>query len=244
MMTKKIMCFIIISAIILICCTGCNSKKGTLAETHFTDKTVAVDDTFDPENFDNIIELKSSPDFSKIYSNVEELYPDSENIVCGTVKEISYFDNSGVGNTIYTFAVENVYKGNLEENDLISVLTAGGYARLSKHIEVFGKGKFSSYTAEQINNTVLKTDFMGSSELKVGDEYMIFLSAPINNEPPFPDGVYTEIGAFMGRYVRTNNKFSRYVPEDEPNFYGVEENQVSLKEFEAELNAAKSLQMK
>ncbi len=244
MMTKNIICFIIISALFLICCTGCNSNKGTLAETRFTDKTVAVEDTFNPEDFGNVIELKSSTDFAKIYSNIEELYPDSENVVCGTVKEISYFDNSGVGNTIYTFAVENVYKGNIEENDLISVLTAGGYARLSKHIEVFGKGKFSSYTAEQINNTVLKTDFMGTSELTVGAKYLLFLSAPISNEPPFPNGVYTEIGAFMGRYVCTNNKFSRYVPEDEPNFYGAEEKQISLNEVEAELNAAKSLQKK
>lgn len=243
-MNKKIICFIFFSALLLLCCSGCNTQNGILTKTNFTDKTVVLNDTFEPKNFGNVIELKSSPDFAKIYNNIGELYPDSENIVFGTVKEIYYFDDSGVGNTIYTFAIENVYKGNLEENDIISVLTAGGYARLSKHIEVFGKGKFSSYTDEQIKSTVLKTDFMGSSELKTGDKYLIFLSAPIDNEPPFPSGVYTEIGAFMGRYVCANNKFSRYVPEDEPKFYGVEEKQISLEEVEAELKAAKSLKVK
>lgn len=243
-MNKKIICFIIVFVFFLLCCTGCNMENGTFTKTNFTDKTVALSDTFEPENFGNVIELESRPNLAKIYSNIEELYPDSENIVFGTVKEIYYFDDSGVGNTIYTFAIENVYKGNLKENDIISVLTAGGYARLSKHIEVFGKGKFLNYSDEQIKSTVLKTDFMGSSELKTGDKYLIFLSAPINKEPPFPNGVYTEIGAFMGRFVYTNNKLSRYVPEDEPNFYGVEEKQISLKEFEAELNAAKSLKVK
>lgn len=150
----------------------------------------------------------------------------------------------GVGNTVYNFSVEKVYKGNLKENDLISVLTAGGYARLSKHIEVFGDEKFSDFTAEQINNTVLKTDFMESPTPKIGDKYLLFLSAPTNNENPFPDGLYSEVGTFMGRYVDTNNNFSRHIPEDEVSFYKSIEEPFSLKQMETRLEKSRAIQTK
>ena len=242
-MLKKFIAIITALTIISICFTSCSNSNASNSKTDLVDKTVSIN-SFNPDEFENVIELTSNPDFKKIYNNIEELYPDSENIIYGTVNQVSYFDGSGVGNTVYDFVVEKVYKGNLKENTLISVLTAGGYARLSKHIEVFGDGKFSDYTAEQINNTLLKTEFMKAPTPKSGDKYLLFLSAPTNNEHPFPDGLYSEIGAFMGRYVKTNNNFSKYIPEDEVNFYKTKEEPLSLKQIESKLEKSKTLQAK
>lgn len=159
-------------------------------------------------------------------------------MVYGTVKEKSYFDESGSANTIYTFAVEKVYKGSLAENDLISVITIGGYMRLSKRVEIYGKGKFEDYTDEQINNTLLKESF-GVPEPEIGDKYLLFLDEPINNEPPFPDGVYSELGSFMGRYVQNGNDFERLTPANDTEFYSGGEDKMSMSATTSYLRQAK-----
>ena len=140
---------------------------------------------------------------------------------------------------LYDFAIEEVYKGSLNKNDLISILTNGGYVRASKYVELYGRERFSNYTDEKINNTVIMSDNMGMPIPKVGDKYLLFLSAPIDDEPPFPNGAYVEKGGFMGRYVEANNHFIRYKPADEPDFYMGGEEKISKTEAKTYLKNAK-----
>ena len=60
---------------------------------------------------------------------------------------------------------------------------------------------------------------MGSPSPRIEDKYLVFLSKPIQDEKPFPDGLYPELGTFMGRYYYKGNKLTRYKPTDEPYFY-------------------------
>ena len=216
---------IVLSLLLIFSIVGCGTEESNTAQK-FVDKTVSVE-TFEPKDFSNSISVSSVADFEKIYKTKEELYDASQNVVYGTVKELSYFDESGAAHILYTFAVEKVYKGSLTENDLISVLTAGGYVRLSKRIELYGKGKFENYTEKQINNTIIKSDNMGVPTPKVGEKCLLFLSAPIDNEPPFPDGVYGAMGDFMGRYVEKDGEFVRYKPTGETEFYGGSDEKLS-----------------
>lgn len=229
--------FALLFALVMIfTLAGCGAEKQA-DSTAYVDKTVKAD-TFTAENYNNISNVVEVIDFSEIYNTKEELYANAVNVVYGTVKEKSYFDESGSAHTIYTFAVEKVYKGSLSENDLISVMTIGGCVRLSKRIELYGNSGFEDYTDEQINNTLLKESF-GVPEPEIGDKYLLFLDEPINNEPPFPDGVYSELGSFMGRYVQEGKNFVRLTPENEPNFYTDGEDKMSMSATTKYLRQAK-----
>ena len=227
---------IILITIIVLMITLAGYNHETTVTQDIVDKTVAVN-SFHPKNYSNKIEMSSTLDFAKIYQNIDELYEDSQNVVYGKVKEIAYIDDSRAAITSYNFLIENSYKGSLKENDMISVLAAGGYVRLQKFIEVFGDGKFKDYSESKRNQTVIEENVMGAPLPQENEKYLLFLSDPIKDESPLPDGAYSEIGAFMGRYydkenARNGNTLSRYVPKDEPNFYGGENENYSLSEFE------------
>lgn len=228
---------LLIVFVMFLTLTGCGGQKQA-DSTAYVDKTVKVE-TFDVEDY-NVDSINTTvvTDFGMVYNTKEELYADAVNVVYGTVKEKSYFDESGFPHTIYNFAIEKVYKGSLAENDLISVMAVGGYMRLSKRVELYGKGKFEDYTDEQINNTLLRQG-LGVPEPEIGDKYLLFLDEPINNEPPFPDGVYSELGSFMGRYVQEGKNFVRLTPENEPNFYTDGEDKMSMSATTKYLRQAK-----
>ena len=232
-MRKKTVVPIILVAFVLTL-VGCNHE--TTVTQDIVDKTVAVN-SFHPKDYSNKIEISSTLDFAKIYQNVDELYEDSQNVVYGKVKEIAYIDDSGAAITSYKFLIENSYKGSLKENDMISVLAVGGYVRLQKFIEVFGDAKFKDYSESKRNQTVIQENVMGAPLPQENEKYLLFLSDPIKDESPLPDGAYSEIGAFMGRYydkenARNGNTLSRYVPKDELDFYGGGNENYSLSEFE------------
>ncbi len=227
----------VLALLLFLSIVGCGTEESKTVQK-FTDKTVNVE-SFEPQDFSDVISVSMSADFEKTYKTKEELYKASENVVYGTVKKLTYFDESGAAHVLCDFEVEKVYKGSLAENDLISVLTAGGYVRLSKRIEIYGKGKFAGYTDKQINNTVIKSDNMGVPTMEVGEKCLLFLSAPINNEPPFPNGVYGVMGDFMGRYVQQGDKFVRYKPVTEPDFYMGGEEKISKISVETYLKSEK-----
>lgn len=183
------------------------------------DKTVAVEG-FDPAGYSNKIQTTSDGDFEVIYKNINELWEAAPNVVYGVVKEVTNFDESGTALVVYDFEVITSYKGELEKATLISVIGNGNYMRLSKYIELSGEGRFSDLSEEEIENTLLEDSFMGAPVAEVGDEFVLFLSNPIQEQNPFPAGAYCEVGGFMGKYFDAgNDEWTRHVPEDEPNFY-------------------------
>ena len=193
----------------------------TPEELAVKDLTVEFD-PFDAEAFPNVIDSGSATDFAVIYTDLSSLRASSTNVVYGMVESVNYWDLSGAANTIYTFKVCEVIKGDLPENALISVITAGGYYRLRSYVNVFGKGKYRDYSESEIDQTVIHHSFAGVIDVPtIGDKYLLFLSGPTQNENPFPDGLYCEVGAFMGRLIEQNDgTFRRVVPKNEPNFYG------------------------
>lgn len=230
MLKQRIFLPIIVLTLALMV-VGCSKDSTTSSTQDIVDKSIAVN-SFDLESFPNKIEVSVIPDFFKIYKNVDELNEDSSNVVYGTVKEIENYDESGAAMTCYKFVIEKSYKGSLKENDMISVLAVGGYVRLQKYIEVFGDGKFEDFSEAQRKTTVIKENPMNAPVPKENDKYVLFLSEPIKDEAPLPNGVYSEIGAFMGRYYYDNDIFTRYTPVGESNFYGQEDEKYSLSEME------------
>lgn len=236
-MFKKYLSLALTVALLVVLAVGCDGKA-SVAEKKFVDKTISVD-SFDPNDFSSKIIESMSPSFSKLYKDQSELYEVATNVVYGTVKDTAYFDESGAAHILYDFAIDEVYKGSLNEGDVISVLTLGGYVRLSKYIEVYGNTRFEDYTDEQINATVMESDNMGIPTPEVGDKYLLFLSDPIADEAPFPNGAYVEKGSFMGRYAEQGDEFVRYKPESEPDFYLGAEEKISKTSVEVNFKKAK-----
>jgi len=227
---KKIIKSIMIISFLFVCIIGCSKQNETVQKV-INDKTITIQ-SFDEKDYSHVIDTKSEVTFEKIYNDIDDLYADAKNIVYGKVVSTENFDESGAAHTKYDFIIEKVYKGNLSPNDKISILGIGGYMRLEKKIEIFGKGKFEDYSPEQIKNTVFKNTPMETDLPKVDDKYLIFLSDPLENEPPFPDGIYVETGAFMGRFVEKSNHFERMQPKSDPNFYKEKDKVYEMKETE------------
>ena len=200
-----------------------------------TDMTVQIE-SFDRSAYPNTIETYGSTDFAVVYSSLSDLYAASETVVYGTVEAVSYWDLNGSANTVYTFRVEETIKGDIPERAAVSVITAGGYCRLRSFVNAFGKGKYESYSEQEIDETVLHHSFAGvTEEPATGDRYVLFLSSPTNGEEPFPDGLYCETGSFMGRFIEQNDgQFARVLPQNEPGFYGTEKTAYSKAEIVSE----------
>lgn len=195
-MLKRNMYFILIISMLTLCLAGCSQQSKV---QNVVDKTVSIE-SFDVNDFPLIQHATVNLDFEKIYSNVKELYNDAFYVVYGEVNEVNYYDESGAALTCYNFIIEESYKGELQENDEITVLAIGGYVRLEKMIEVFGEERYKDMSQIEREQTIVEENVMGAPLPEVNDKYLVFLSDPIDNEPPFPDGVYCELGAFMGRY--------------------------------------------
>ena len=205
------------------------------------DKTVDAG-RFSLNGFTVAGELNGAAD-SVVYHNVAEVYEQAPYIVYGTAENIGYWDESGAAHTLYDFVVEKSYKGSIQPGDKITILSPGGYYRLSKFIELNGKERFPDLTEEEIQNTVYKKTYMGAPFVESGEKYVLFL-AYSEGIPPFPDGVYDEVGAFQGRfYYQDEDTLIRFTPENEPWFYWDEETnapasqEFTLPELEAEIAA-------
>lgn len=229
---KKI-CLLMTLLLLTTTLTGCFHTNEPVVN-----KTVAIN-SFHPDDFSNKIEIKPTLEFEKIYKNMEQLNEDASNVVYGTVKEVRNFDESGAAMTCYNLLIKKSYKGNLHKNDMISILAVGGYVRLEKYIDVFGDERFSDYSTKERQSTVIKENPMDAPVPQVGDTYLVFLSDSVKNEAPFPDGTYSEIGSFMGRYYDNNksessneHQLTHYTPTDDPDFYGTEEKEYLLSDIE------------
>ncbi len=198
-----------------------SKNMGTDSDLSGTDLTVAFE-TFSPSSFRNTLQTSASTDFARIYSDISDLYASSDNVVYGTVESVEYWDLSGTANTIYSFNANKVIKGDIPEKAVISVITPGGYCRLRSYVNAFGKGKYETYSEQEIDETIFHDSFAGvTDEPAAGDQYLLYLSSPLKDEEPFPDGLYCEVGSFMGRLVEGDDgTFNRVLPQNEPSFYG------------------------
>ncbi|MBR6426231.1 MAG: hypothetical protein IKS28_00240 [Clostridia bacterium] len=252
-MKKKLVLFLVIAVSVCACyLCGCavagsesvpvsdvsridsDSSAGSSesAKEEIQDRTVASGDFFLPRNDAIMEQLDSQLDFEKIYKTEAELFNAAECVVYGVVQDISYFDESGSANTVYSFRVERSIKGSVTPNSLISVITAGGYLRLEKLIAVQGNERYQDKTEDEIKNTVYHCSIMGTEEPSAGARYVLYLAKPTENETPLPDGLYPELGAFMGRLKELpDGSFSRIVPPLESAYYGSEKTTYAAEEI-------------
>ncbi len=111
----------------VILMTGCSSQSldNTLKVEPFTVSEEKIKDKV----------IDKNTQLTDIYSEISDMYSDSDYIVSGTVKSISYFEDNCILLRKIDVLVDKSYKGSISKNTLISVLEKDGYARLKSMYE-------------------------------------------------------------------------------------------------------------
>lgn len=176
--------------------------------------TYTVKKTFELEKDSQFSVVGGAASFGKIYKNVNELYEDAANIISGEVVEVTYSDEDAIARTYYSFAVNEVLKGDaVKEKTIITVMEMQGYCRLSKYVEKYGADHIENYNELEAENVYFVYTVEGEPLIQKGEQYVLFLGKP--HDDRFGDGYFVTIGAFMGRYQENSDElYERYSPED------------------------------
>ncbi len=212
-------------------------------EKKWKDNTVQFSNSFTIEGR-TIMQDMAVADFAVTYPDLESIYNGAANVVVGEVIDIQYTDDEAIPRTIYSFAVAETLKGDIEENSLISISESNGYVRLSTFIEVFGTAHYEDLTDKEIENGIILQSLGGTPLPKAGEQYVVFLGE--QKQEGRISGAYAVMGNFMGRYVldQDTNLYSRFCPNEDPDLYTIydsvtraviQEEPMSLSEIKEEI---------
>ena len=215
----------------VILMTGCSNQ--------FVDKTLKVEPfTVSEEKIkDKVIDKNTQ--LTGTYSEISDMYSDSDYIVFGTVKSISYFEDNCILLRKIDVLVDKSYKGSISKNTLISVLEKDGYARLKsmyeeakKHYEERNGDKekeeeFCLSAAHMsdindINNDMLvKYKYTNKVDSRIDDNLLLFLTDSsddtykdkkvklFDGKLIYPEGAYVPLGLFMGKLTVEDDYYHR-----------------------------------
>lgn len=170
-------------------------------------------------DYEKTEDVISSNDYD-ISSDLNVMEKNSDEVVEGTIKEVTYVVIDGDGWTKVDLDINTSIKGNLRAGDMVSVYQLGGYVPLADHIKFYDDAfRYSDLSDNEINNTVLKETVDGEQLPKVGEKAIYFLEKFSNNS--ILDGQfgrtrgqsselkYSENGKYI--YYRDENETKREV---------------------------------
>ncbi|MDD6571157.1 MAG: hypothetical protein PUF12_02090 [Thermoflexaceae bacterium] len=214
---------IIILFMFTILLSGCNNKNVVASNTdaaiyvgNYKDCTAEITNCIEISDNASYSQVKMDACFSHIYKNISDLYPDAENIVEGTVIEITYSDENASAATYCTFAVDEVLKGSkIEKNSLITVAAFQGFCRISQYVEIYGNDHFPKFDLSNADAMYFVYAFDGEPLIQTGEKFVLFLSPQQENETII-GSYYIPIGTYMGRYKLNNEGYyERYSPRND-----------------------------
>lgn len=160
--------------------SGCqNIDNPDAASTQIKrDLTVTLPTAYDiSANFD-FQDVPSQFDYL-ISDEISEISDFASVSVKGVVQEVIFTGYNGDAFTAVSLAVEECYKGDLQQGDLITILYNGGYIPLKDHIDRYNdKYMFENLSDEEIANTMLHEIPEDYSEPQVGEHNIYFLNSP------------------------------------------------------------------
>ena len=202
---KKLVIFIsILSIAIFSSCS--NSNTNASARIDYTslgliDKTAKFE-TFNPNEYDieNAGQVTISASKSLVFYNETDLYQ-YEQIrwsLYGKVVNVENWDGDGEGHTIYDFEVKSSYKGDIKTGTVISIITQGGYCRLSQAMkfdkDLFGK-EFTQEQKKMVDTMVWYSYVEENPPMpQIGQEMFVFLWQDPESFKLYPEGVYLDNG--------------------------------------------------
>ncbi len=126
-------------------------------------------------------------------SKISTLSAQADAIVRGVIQEVVFTSFDGDAFTAVSLAVDECYKGDLEQGDLITILHRGGYIPLQDHISRYNDVHiFESFSDEEIANTILHEAYEGESDPQVGD-YNIYFIDSTNPNSGLPEQAFQRV---------------------------------------------------
>lgn len=143
------------------------------------------------------------------------------NVVVGEVLDITYCDTDGTAYTFYSFAVEDVLKGDeIEIESIITVLEYQGYKRMTT-LDALGTGyaceEYENYKGDRSKAFTIH-NYANEPLVQVGDKYILFLSSKNHAFPlDFVEGDFfrNEL-MFSGKYtMNEDGLYAKFIPYHE-----------------------------
>lgn len=171
---------IVVYVLVLTACADMNTSRA-MPEVHVKrNLTAELPVVYDISTVDaDYQDLVSVFDYS-IDSDVSTIAEYSSAIVRGVVQEVTFTSYEGDAFTAVTFYVDECYKGDLKQGDLITILQMGGYIPLQDHMDYYqDEYLYESLSNEEVANSILHESHEGDGEPQVGDHNIYFLDSPI-----------------------------------------------------------------
>lgn len=197
--------------------SGCNINED--ASPH--SPLAPVNSTQEQDSFDmqerapdiegkNVLTVESVTDMA-IDTNIETLSNYASEIITGTVVRIAYTTIQGNAWTMVDVKTDNVLKGAVNSEQVITIYFLGGYIPLTDKIEYYQDSfRYENMTKQEIENTVVHEVVDGEVlPPTVGKQYLFYL-APTPKGSPLPQNVFERIGGRDGQLDSEKlNTFSR-----------------------------------
>ena len=166
-LSKRIIALIVLMGLLLLTACASNNADSTKAvsqqsESLGRDFTVDMK-TLDTSKYAEVIKkpinIVSPPQWVKTPVKAKELYKNSTDIFMCTVENVSFVNVSGNPHTKIDVVINKSLKGDLWENDKVTVIQLGGYITLQDQLEFFPNTRYDNMSKEEKENTIIGERF-------------------------------------------------------------------------------------
>ena len=175
------------------------------------DKTINEDQMYPPDNSDQ----QQGPSVSKPVDTdnmLREMYKDSSAVILANVDEMLYTSINGTAVTAENLTVVSSFKGELSQNDRITVFFIGGYVPAEEYM----KSHEHAYIDSPEEYSVYEKYMVRSRQEKEG-QYIFFIR---NDDENIKEGAYSPVRS--GNTAVFRKIYDNYVSLDDPRLYFTE----------------------
>jgi len=199
-MRKKYIVFTMLAGIISTVLVGCSSQKEVISgnppsqessvtemdtmkeveidETEETDLTVELNCVdYTQSQLNNTILVAADCSFAYGVPSLDALTTHCESAINCTVDDIRYTVLEGTPYTVYDVVINDVYIGDLNIGDRISLVQYGGYMTVQDEIDYYKDDvRFSKMTDEEKSTTLIEKRSTTAADLSIGDNFVTFIA--------------------------------------------------------------------
>ena len=132
-----------------------------------------------------------------ISGDIDTLSETAEEIVGGTIQAVTYDEIEGLAWMKADVLITDSLKGNLKQNDMISIYMPGGYISLEEYMKYHDDKMPYNMTKQEMKKTVMKEVVEGEAFPQKGEKNIFYLSKT-SSDSPLPSDAYERI---RGKYA-------------------------------------------
>lgn len=155
--------------------------------------------------------ISTNASMMKLPSSVEELYQQSEFVVTGEVIAYEVIFQNDTMYTLQQFAVESVYKGDMEAQSQILIVEMGGTTTFGEYDRNTIKTvkDFETGAPRRDANTIVIEGVNGHFPMAEGSEMLLFLVDTSGFIKNIDEKLYSVIGTYAGKLYKTDEQTYR-----------------------------------